>query len=82
MQAAEYAILRIKKYFPGFSGAIISVSGDEEVGVACSRIEGFQIGVRRDGDLAAQLKNVTCVENKVDWEFNGSERGGWELGRR
>lgn len=87
-EAAEYAIRRIQKYYPGFSGAIIAVSAGkgEEAGAACSGLaywgRKFVYGVRSDWDVAAELRSVECIgggdKKASKRDKKTSKRAGWE----
>ena len=72
-EAAEYAIRRIKTYYPTFSGAVIAVrTRDESAGAACAGMKNFPFAVRTDKDSQSRLTSVNCVDD--DDKPSGSSR--------
>lgn len=64
-EAARYAISRITAYFPNFSGALITVNLQGQVGAACHNIpDGFPYSfVQQTSDGIADVKVdvATCI---------------------
>lgn len=74
-QAAEYAIRRIKTYYPTFSGAVIAVrTRDELAGAACAGMKNFPYAVRMEKDDVSELRYVDCVDDEVEPSGSGRVR--------
>lgn len=62
-EAARYAIARIKRYYPDFSGAVIAVNLEGQVGAACNNIpDGFPYAfVTPESSPDVKVEVVLCT---------------------
>lgn len=60
--AAQTAVFRIKAKYPEFSGAILAVNKNGEVGAACNGMEEFPYGYGDTQTGEAVLQRVACEQ--------------------
>jgi len=62
MEAAQYVIARIARYYPTFSGAIVTANLQGEVGAACHNLpDGFPYSyITAASGPDVKVDNVTC----------------------
>ncbi|XP_022913427.2 N(4)-(Beta-N-acetylglucosaminyl)-L-asparaginase-like [Onthophagus taurus] len=68
-EAADEAIARISKHYPNFSGAVIAVNKNGEVGAACNYMVEFPYTVMTDDYSEPQILTVPCTNTPR--EFKG-----------
>ncbi|XP_076029983.1 N(4)-(Beta-N-acetylglucosaminyl)-L-asparaginase-like isoform X2 [Oratosquilla oratoria] len=61
-KAAQIAIIRISKYYPNFSGAIVATTIDGDYGAACHGMDTFHYCVANPTLRQTTLEKVTCVK--------------------
>lgn len=62
--AAEYAILKIARYYPTFSGALVAVNLKGEYGAACHGIQGgfpYCVSSPGTGNNGTIILHADCV---------------------
>jgi len=62
MAATELAISRISRKYPDFSGAVVALSKEGEVGAACYGMEYFPYYVASNGTMGSELRKVSCLQ--------------------